>query len=57
MRSTKKPSAKEQAASRPDIQECPAFEKCREKAVSCDVCRELSVEAWREHVKNVMAMS
>lgn len=39
----------------PDIQECPAYSVCRDKKVDCGVCLEISVEAWREHVKKVLA--
>jgi len=36
------------------IQECPTYAICREKGVSCDVCLELDVPAWREHVRKVL---
>lgn len=54
----KKPSAKTRAAkpkSAPTIQECPAYRVCQEKKVDCEICMGLSVEAWREHVGNVLA--
>ena len=36
------------------IPECPAYEICRKKKASCDVCQALSIEAWREHVLKVL---
>lgn len=48
---------KEQTESRPDIPECPAYEICKEKGTDCSICKELPAEAWRDHAKNVMAMS
>jgi hypothetical protein len=61
MKPTRKPSAPTRVAQQkkpePDIQECPAYEICRKKGTDCSICKELPVEAWREHVKNVMAMS
>ena len=40
---------------KPTIPECPAYEVCRAKKASCDVCRELPVGGWREHVAKVLA--
>lgn len=40
----------------PEIQECPAYEICRAKEASCEVCLELSVEEWKEHVRKVMGI-
>ena len=39
----------------PPIQECLAYEKCREKKADCSVCLELSVDEWREHVRAILA--
>jgi len=36
------------------IPECPAYEMCRAKKASCEICEELPVDKWREHVKRVM---
>jgi len=59
MMATKKtPSAKPQAAKpAPSIPECPAFPTCREKGVGCEICLQLSPEAWREHVKKAISRS
>jgi hypothetical protein len=37
------------------VQECPAFEHCREKKTDCGICLELDPEKWKAHVKAVMA--
>ena len=36
------------------IPECPAYEMCRAKKASCEICEGLPVDEWREHVKRVM---
>jgi hypothetical protein len=36
------------------IPECPAYEICRKKKASCDVCQALSIKAWHEHVRKVL---
>jgi hypothetical protein len=37
------------------IPECPAYEICRKKKASCDICQALSIKAWQEHVRKVLA--
>lgn len=35
------------------IPECPAFRICRMNGMGCEICLQLSPEAWREHVRAV----
>ena len=42
------------AVAKPSIPECPAYQICRAKKASCDVCSSLPEEEWKEHVKRVM---
>lgn len=54
----KKPSAKPRAAKPktvPSIPECPAFPRCKELKVSCEICLTLGPDEWREHVKAVLS--
>jgi hypothetical protein len=37
-----------------NIPECPAYEICRQKKVTCETCLEISEDGWREHVKSVL---
>ena len=39
------------------IQECPAYQICRAKKVGCEVCMELPVEGWKEHVAKVRGVA
>ncbi|MFA6371310.1 MAG: hypothetical protein WCW68_01660 [Methanothrix sp.] len=50
-----KAAAKAPATNAEAVQECPAFPKCRELKVSCETCLALSPDAWREHVRGVLA--
>ena len=34
----------------PTIQECPDYGICKEMGLGCNVCLELDVTAWGEHV-------
>jgi hypothetical protein len=38
----------------PEVQECLAYEKCRERQASCDVCLGLPIDKWKEHVHLVL---
>ena len=46
---------KKHSAKAPDVKECLAYEKCREKKADCSVCLELLVDEWREHVRAILA--
>lgn len=39
----------------PTIPECKAYELCRSRGASCDLCLTLPVPEWKDHVEKILA--